>query len=414
MLKKLGLEGWFSAHFAYGIVQIVFIPMMVPSFILARTGSATDAGLAMGLFGLAGLFAPVIGMLADKYKAHRLAQLFGMVSYLLAGACFLTAGSNFSMMAVGSVFFGTGSAILLMLNPVFITFAGYDAKTEASKLGRMAQVLIIGSLLSGIALAYVTDLGWSYEMRFMAMMAIVAVLAVITMLTNKKPAQRILDNAEAMAAAAAEDDAPKVGFVKVIFSNFGLFLLAVGLLCAGQGAFQAQYPNLLENGYGVSQSLSAANLSVASILGLVILVAAEKFVARFGNLSLFKLSAVASIVVIAIAYVIAEAGMSLHYIIPLALFLVYLQGITVTDMISPAIAARLTFVGGGLTQGLMMFFISLGFGFGSVISGIAVDGYGWAALPFAILGLTIAAYVCVVIVGMKHKAAVKREQIKSA
>ncbi len=147
---------------------------------------------------------------------------------------------------------------------------------------------------------------------------------------------------------------------------------------------------------------------------LVVLVAAEKFVARFGNLSLFKLSAVASIVVIGIAYVIAEAGMSLHYIIPLALFLVYLQGITVTDMISPAIAARLTFVGGGLTQGLMMFFISLGFGLGSVISGIAVDGYGWAALPFAILGLTIAAYVCVVIVGMKHKAAVKREQIKSA
>ncbi|WP_239670699.1 hypothetical protein [Vibrio variabilis] len=49
-----------------------------------------------------------------------------------------------------------------------------------------------------------------------------------------------------------------------------------------------------------------------------------------------------------------------------------------------------------------------------MISGIAVDGYGWAALPFAILGLTIAAYVCVVIVGMKHKAAVKREQIKSA
>lgn len=34
MLKKLGLEGWFSAHFAYGIVQIVFVPMMVPSFIL--------------------------------------------------------------------------------------------------------------------------------------------------------------------------------------------------------------------------------------------------------------------------------------------------------------------------------------------------------------------------------------------
>ncbi|SEG27739.1 MFS transporter [Vibrio hangzhouensis] len=414
MLKKLGLEGWFSAHFAYGIVQIVFIPMMVPSFILARTGSATQAGLAMGLFGLAGLFAPLIGMLADKFKAHRLAQLFGMVAYLIAGASFLVAGENFALMAIGSIFFGTGSAILLMLNPVFITFAGYDAKTEAMKLGRMAQVLIIGSLLSGVALASVTNMGWSYEARFTAMMAIVAVLMVITMLTNKKAAQRILDNAEAVAAAAAEEDAPKVGFVKVVFSNFGLFLLAVGLLCAGQGAFQAQYPNLLENAYGVAQSLSAANLSVASVLGLVVLVGAEKFVTRFGNLSLFKLSAVASIAVIVVLYLIAEMGVSLHYVLPLALVLVYLQGITVTDMISPAIAARLTFVGGGLTQGLMMFFISLGFGLGSVISGVAVDGFGWAALPFSILVLTAASYVCILIVGAKHKASVKHKQQEAA
>jgi predicted MFS family arabinose efflux permease len=96
------------------------------------------------------------------------------------------------------------------------------------------------------------------------------------------------------------------------------------------------------------------------------------------------------------------------------LFLIYLQGITITDMISPAIAARLTVVGGGLTQGLMMFFISLGFAAGSVISGVAVDGFGWAALPFAILALTIAAYVCIVIVGVKHKASVKHKQQQAA
>ncbi len=188
------------------------------------------------------------------------------------------------------------------------------------------------------------------------MMAIVAVLFVITMFTNKAAAQRVLDNAEASAEADV-DGKEDVGLAKSLFSNFGLFLLAVGLLCAGQGAFQAQYPNLLENAYGVAQSLSAANLSVASVVGLFILIAAERFVARYGNLSLFKVSAIASIVVIGLLYVIAEAGMSVHYIITLGLFLIYLQGITITDMISPAIAARLTVVGGGLTQGLMMFFI---------------------------------------------------------
>ncbi|MCG9787599.1 MFS transporter [Vibrio barjaei] len=413
MLKKLGLEGWFAAHFAYGIVQIVFIPMLMPSFILARTGSATQAGLAMAVFGMAGLAAPIIGGLADKYKAHRHAQLFGMICYLLAGASFVVAGESFPLMLVGAACFGVGSAILLMLNPVFITFAGYDTKTEAMKLGRMAQTLIIGALLSGVALAYITDLGWSYEQRFGVMMAIVVVLFVITMFTNKAAAQRVLANAEASAEADV-DGKEDVGLVKSLFSNFGLFLLAVGLLCAGQGAFQAQYPNLLENAYGVAQSLSAANLSVASVVGLFILIAAERFVARYGNLSLFKVSAIASIIVIGLLYVIAEAGMSVHYIITLGLFLIYLQGITITDMISPAIAARLTVVGGGLTQGLMMFFISLGFAAGSVISGVAVDGFGWAALPFAILALTIAAYVCIVIVGVKHKASVKHKQQQAA
>ncbi len=410
MLKKLGLEGWFSAHFAYGIVQIVFIPMMVPSFILARTGSATQAGLAMGLFGIAGLLAPLIGLLADKFKAHRLTQALGLIAYMLAGACFVVAGENFTAMAIGSVLFGAGSAIMLMLNPVFITFAGHDTKTEAMKLGRMSQVLIVGSLLSGIGLAAVTDAGWSYEARFIAMIVAVAVLFVITVATNKKAAQRIIENAEAMAEKASEEEAPKVNLFKVLFSNFGLFLVAVGILCAGQGAFQAQYPNLLENGYGVAQSLSAATLSVAAVLGLVVLVLAEKYVAKFGSISLFKLCALISIAVIGVLYFIAEAAMVLPYVIPLALVLVYLQGITITDMISPAIAARLTLVGGGYTQGLMMFFISLGFGLGSVVSGVAVDGYGWSALPLAILGLTVVSYICILIVARKQKTVVAKEQ----
>jgi MFS family permease len=402
MFKKLGLEGWFSAHFAYGLVQIVFIPVTIPAFILARTGSATQAGMAMGLFGLAGLFAPLIGMIADKFQAYRSSQALGLITYLLAGLCFVASGEDFTLMAVGSVLFGTGSAILLMLNPVFITFAGYDDKTEATKLGRMAQILILGSLIAGVGFAFVTDLGWSYEARFMLMMAIVALLLVVTMATNKQAAQRILDNAEARAKQAAlEADAPKVNILKIVFSNFGLFMLAVLLLCAGQGAFQAQFPNLMENAYGISQSMSTATLSVTSVVGIFLLFATEKYIAARGPISLFKLCAIISIVVIGGLFVIASGNMQLHYLIVLTLVMVYLQGITVTDMVCPAIASRLTPVGGGYTQGLMMFYISLGFGFGGVVSGIAVDCFGWASLPLAIGGLSALSLVCILIVGAK-------------
>jgi predicted MFS family arabinose efflux permease len=70
-------------------------------------------------------------------------------------------------------------------------------------------------------------------------------------------------------------------------------------------------------------------------------------------------------------------------------------------MVCPAIASRLTPVGGGYTQGLMMFYISLGFGFGGVVSGIAVDSFGWASLPLAIGGLSALSLVCILIVGAK-------------
>jgi predicted MFS family arabinose efflux permease len=398
LFNKLGIELWFSAHLAYGFVQLVFIPIVMPAFVAERTGSFANAGLAMGFFGVAGLAAPVIGLLADKFKAHRLAQFLGMIAYIVAGFCYIAAGTDFNMMAIGSVFFGLGSATLLMLNPVFIAFAGYDNKTEALKLGRMAQAAIIGTLLGGGALAALTDGGFGYETSFYTMMVTVAVLSVITFLTNKEAGQRVLDTAEAREKAAAEEAQEKVNLIKVIFSKFGLFLFAVAALCAGQGAFQAQFPNLMKNAFTVSEALSATSLSISAVLGLIIVVAAERFSAKFGPTALFKLCTVASIVVIAALYFIAELQFIPTVILPMALVIIYLQGITVTDMCSPAVASRLTRVGAGYTQGLMMFFISIGFATGSAISGFTVEEFSWSALPVAIGVLTAIAFVAIWIV----------------
>ena len=66
-----GLEWWYNAHFAYGAIQTIFIPMLIPTFVKEMTGSATKVGIAMALIGLGGLVAPVIGGLADKFRAIR-------------------------------------------------------------------------------------------------------------------------------------------------------------------------------------------------------------------------------------------------------------------------------------------------------------------------------------------------------
>lgn len=67
-------------------------------------------------------------------------------------------------------------------------------------------------------------------------------------------------------------------------------------------------------------------------------------------------------------------------------------------MCSPAVASRLTRVGAGYTQGLMMFFISIGFATGSAISGFTVEEFSWSALPVAIGVLTAVALVAIWIV----------------
>ncbi|MBY6197964.1 MFS transporter [Vibrio hangzhouensis] len=405
LFNKLGIELWFSAHLAYGFVQLVFIPIVMPAFVAERTGSFANAGLAMGFFGVAGLAAPLIGLLADKYKAHRLAQFLGMVAYVIAGFCYIASGTDFTMMAVGSVFFGLGSATLLMLNPVFIAFAGYDNKTEALKLGRMAQAAIIGTLVGGGVLAALTDGGFGYETSFYTMMGTVVVLAVITFLTNKEAGQRVLDTAEARDKAAAEESQEKVNLLRVIFSKFGLFLFAVAALCAGQGAFQAQFPNLMKNAFTVSEAVSATSLSISAVLGLLVVLGAEKFSAKFGPVALFRLCTVASIAVVGALYFIAEFQIIPSIVLPVALVIIYLQGITVTDMCSPAVASRLTRVGAGYTQGLMMFFISIGFATGSAISGFTVESFSWSALPVAIGVLTVVAFLCIWAVTRSDKQA---------
>ncbi|WP_252016044.1 MFS transporter [Vibrio sp. SCSIO 43140] len=413
MLNKLGIELWFSSHLAYGFVQLVFIPVILPAFVAERTGSLANAGIAMGFFGIAGLLAPVIGWLADRFKSHRYVQVMGMGGYVLAGACFIFAGHDLPLMLAGSALFGIGSATLLMLNPVFITFAGLDSKTEAIKLGRLIQVSIIGTLLGGGLIAMLMDAQVGYEVCFGVMMVIISVLALITLVSNKQAAQRVLDYAlqqsELQQSAQPQEvkqqepqqrvNSEETGssILSILRSRFGLFLFAVGALCAGQGIFQAQYPNLVGEAFLVPQSIAAATLSISAVLGLVVVLFAERYSSVKGPIALFRVCTIVSVLVALCLVMIIKSPSEVFYLIPVALVVTYLQGITLTDMSSPAVACRLSTCGGGYTQGLMMFFISIGFAFGSGISGFIAESLGWAAVPFAIMVLTALAMVIILV-----------------
>ncbi|MDO6762049.1 MFS transporter [Agarivorans sp. 1_MG-2023] len=372
-----GLEGWYTAHLCYGVIQLVFIPILVPTFIYEQTGSATQVGLAMGILGLSGLLAPLLGGLADKYCAHRAAQLIGLAAIAIAALLFAASGASFALHLIASVFLGLGSASLLMINPAFIVSGGYDAEEEASKLTVLNQVAIVGSLLAGVGLAALTEAGVSFEIRFAVMFAVPLVALIITAATNKQAASRIrVDQVEQGGSGTG-------GIKQIVFSRFGLILLAIFFVSIGQGIITGQFPNYMGKVFAIHAASSAMALSVSAVVSLVLLSLVGKTMAKVGGEKVWLLAVLVKVFVMLGLVVLALSSNNAAYL-PLALYVAYLQGVTTVDMVQPAIAAKASRAGAGMTQGLLMFAIAGAYALGNFASGISADAFGWSSLAWLV------------------------------
>jgi hypothetical protein len=74
--------------FLLAIVWVGIHPVLVPTFVISQTGSATDVALVLSLMSLGALAVPLLTGVADKYRAHREVQLiclllFGSATYCL-------------------------------------------------------------------------------------------------------------------------------------------------------------------------------------------------------------------------------------------------------------------------------------------------------------------------------------------
>lgn len=384
-----GMEWWYNAHLTYGAIQTVFIPILVPTYIKDMTGSATKVGIAMAIIGCGGLIAPVIGGLADKFRAHRWAQLAGLVSYVLASLVFMMSGSTYALHLLGAALFGVGSATLLMINPVFVVSAGYEQKEEATRLTRLSQTVFLGSLVAGLALGQLTEMGLSFQSRFLIAAGLAVGSLVLTALTNGAAAKRV------KVSDPAEDDnnenAQSSGLSSLLFSRFGLLLLAVFLVTTGHGVITTQYPSYMEDVFSVSNSTASTGLSIAAIVSLIILGPIGMWMGRGGPSPVWITAIGIKVAMMCLLGVLAfQSGAGT--VLPLICYVVFIQGVAMVDMVQPALAARLSSAGAGLTQGLLMFAIAGSYAVGSVSAGAAADSaLGYSSLVWIVALVTVAA-----------------------
>jgi len=390
MFKKIGIEAWFFSHFTYGVVQIVFIPIILPLFILDMTGSAEKVGIAMAVFGLAGLLAPLMGVWADKNQGHRAVQNSGFVFYLIAFGFYMSAGSSFFMMCAGAFFFGLGSAALLMMNPAFIVSAGYDHITETRKMTRLVQMNVLGSIIAGLVLASLMEAGWGYTDIMALIAAVVLVLLAITATTNKQQAVLVALQNEKIASASEEEGTSKIGLTEILFSKFGLFMAAIFCLVAGQGLIMGQYPNYMEKVFYIAPADSSVALSVSAVAGFFLIMCVEPLVKRIGSTAVWVLFSLVAGGAMMAMYLQSLSNSAVAAYIPLGLSVLFVMSITVWDMTTPSTVAKLSRVGSGLTQGLLMFTISISYAGGNAASGFVAEGISWKSIAYIVAVLLFA------------------------
>ena len=123
---KIGpaFEWWMVSFFAMGAGFSAFVSLLIPPFVTEASGNPADAGIVMAIISLAAVLGPVLGGVADKYRAHRLVLLGGLLGMALAFVAYALSAGDSLVTALDAILMGTSIAAISAVAPVFIVGAG--------------------------------------------------------------------------------------------------------------------------------------------------------------------------------------------------------------------------------------------------------------------------------------------------
>ncbi len=369
-------EWWYVAHFVLGIIYTGFVPILVPTYVLAVTNSATAIGVVMGILGFGLLLAPSIGNFADRFRAYRVTQLGGLLALALGSALFTIIQQEL-VFALAALLLGIGIATLMTLDSTFIVGTRQPQALEARRLTVLNQSMIIGQLVGSFVIAALTRAGWSFQARFLVMTSIAVIGFIVTAITNQKAAARIQVSRQNILEKS------KLSQTKVstlLLSPFGLFLLSAVFNTIGQQAIWGQYPNYMQKVFQIDPALSATALSVAAVFTLIALSLGGQWMASSGPESLYLMALTLRLIAAGGLILLASMGSVIPFL-PLAMYVVFILGIGWIDLTSPELAARKSTTTTAATQGFLLSALAIGSILGNLLGGWAAETFGFQILP---------------------------------
>ncbi|WP_112479592.1 hypothetical protein [Vibrio variabilis] len=375
-MQKHGLSFWYAAAFMFGAIQLVALPLLIPSHILEVTGSMVHTGAALSFVGLSGFIAPLIGSTVDRLKLHSAAQKASLVFYAFAMALFAFVPATWAMY-FATFLVGLGSITLMTVNPTFIVAAGFDKAQEALRLTRMNQSIFVGAIVMGAILAIAEGISATLSFGIVSALSIIAMI--IVSIDGKVAAQRIVSD------AAQQGESEEKGRWNLTFVTF---LLAVFIAMLASANQVAQGPNLFESLFDIDKSATALLLSISSVISLLTLDIAGRALGKFGAGKVWVVGLVGYIVVGTVLSSLVT-GSTDYFYLPLVMHLVFMQCLSMVDMVKPAIVAKVTTLSPAATQGFLLFAIAGGYAAGTSLGGVVGEVAGMASL-FSFVALSAA------------------------
>ncbi|MGR5349520.1 MFS transporter [Vibrio mediterranei] len=383
-----GIRLWHFAQASLGIVQWVGIAILLNPIIIERTSSGALLGQVMALIGGAGLLAPIIGGVADKYSCHRVLQRMALFTHFIALLILYFAATTPAIYWLVGALIGLGSVALLVLNPTFVIASSKNQNDEGRGLASLYQCQFFGVVVTGLLIAAADALQVSSDEQLLILMALV--LVVLCLVSVAPPPKISVDNSEHIEAEHYLNQ--KSGIVKSTAPWF-LFLLAVFFSMFLSSNLMELGPLLIKEVYAVDIGNSALGMAISAVISIFMLESAGRWMQRSGPFMVWYTAQAVYLIVGGLFWI--TAGHDVPAVLPIALLVILMQAMSWNDMIIPSIAGRLSPSSPALTQGLLMLCMAGGFGVGAMLAGLSIDKFGYASVFTLSLGGIIVALACI-------------------
>ena len=388
-----GFKAFYLTTFLLAMVWVGIHPVLVPTFILAQTGSATDVALVLALMSLGALAVPLGTGVADRYRAHREVQLvcllvFG-ISYLL-----IAFTQRPLLFALSALLTGIGMGGASVFVTVFIVAGDYSEQAQAHALAMGSRLWLVGQVVGAALVAGMLALDLSFQIMFAVSAVILAITLGIAYLTTGPLAKRVLATANELAANQGQAEGAGEAardWKAVLFSPFGMVILAILLAYGGWQALNGQYANYFYGAFGIEPELSAAANSVGALLGILTVGFYARWQASSGALPQFNFHALARLVgalaLVGLGFTLV-GGTAMAPCVPLVIYILLMQLRPVQDIAYPTLAARTAPGGAAMAQGVLTLTFALAMVIGNLGAGFVAENSGWRWVPvlMAVLG----------------------------